>query len=585
MASYQPPDEQTAIFNSQNFTSSYTGEHDPTKMNFPNAQGTPTMPSINVSDGINSSLITPTGITNSGAYSINTTSNIPIVSSNALGNIAISNSTAITSGQNNIAVGKNALITNTAGGQNVAVGSGALQNMTAFNATAVGTSALQFATVNNTAFGSAAGNKITSGFNNTIMGFQSFGNATTSGNNVAIGGNAGTSVDATNIHSNCCFIGTNSDSVNTAAFSNSIALGASSIITASNQLMVGHTSNPVSVVLPVRHTLGLASPISSTLSIPTSSSTLNIVSINNGTAGQNGNQMVTTGNPPLLVGMYIAASGLALGVTITGGSGNNWTISISTQLGTITGSYFFLTYPLAITSISGTTMTISTSAFSPTLPVGTRIHGVGVSTGTTISGGSGTTYTVSNSQTVGAITGGYNSPFISINFPLSEIYYITPQTTSITITLPNIASFNVGAKVTFRIVSPNTGSVILSSNAINIFTGTSVLPIQTHTIYPATTTTFASSGTTASISTTTLTLTGATPPTLTVGTLITGGTTLAGTIITAVLTATTYTVNNSQTSTPTSYTLPNLTSHTFMCLPTSIGGAAFANGWFQLGTV
>ena len=71
-----------------------------------------------------------------------------------------------------------------------------------------------------------------------------------------------------------------------------------------------------------------------------------------------------------------------------------------------------------------------------------------------------------------------------------------------------------------------------------------------------TSTLFSATTTTASISTTTLTLTGGTPPTLTVGTLITGGTTLANTYVTAVLTATTYTVSQSQTATPTTYSSP-----------------------------
>ena len=64
MASYQPPNEQTAIFNSQNFTTSYSGQHDPTKMNYPVAQGTPVVPSLLVTSGGNSQTITSTGIGN-----------------------------------------------------------------------------------------------------------------------------------------------------------------------------------------------------------------------------------------------------------------------------------------------------------------------------------------------------------------------------------------------------------------------------------------------------------------------------------------------------------------------------------------
>jgi hypothetical protein len=150
---------------------------------------------------------------------------------------------------------------------------------------------------------------------------------------------------------------------------------------------------------------------------------------------------------------------------------------------------------------------------------------------------------------------------------------------------------NVGTKVTFKIVSPNTGSVLVTSSANNIFSGTSSIPSSaapntgSHTIYPTPSVTFTSTSTTAAISGTTLTLTGATPPTLTIGTLLSGTGVTANTLVTAILTATTYTVNNSQTSNPTSYLIPILTSHTFMALPTTIGGSAYGFGWFQLGNV
>jgi hypothetical protein len=69
-----------------------------------------------------------------------------------------------------------------------------------------------------------------------------------------------------------------------------------------------------------------------------------------------------------------------------------------------------------------------------------------------------------------------------------------------------------------------------------------------------TSTLFSATTTTASISLTTLTLTGSNIPTLTVGTLITGTGVTANTYITAILSTSTYTVNNSQTSSPTNYT-------------------------------
>ena len=67
MSSYQPPIETVAIFNSQSFpTSSYSGQHDPTKLNYPVAQGIPTVPTIVVSNNGSSSTISSTGISTSG---------------------------------------------------------------------------------------------------------------------------------------------------------------------------------------------------------------------------------------------------------------------------------------------------------------------------------------------------------------------------------------------------------------------------------------------------------------------------------------------------------------------------------------
>jgi hypothetical protein len=466
-----------------------------------------TSSNITIGNSSNSGTVTIHGIPIMTSFQA--TSSRPIITTTS--NIIISNTSAITTGLNNIAIGNNALATATTSVQCVAIGNGALNKLVASNSTAVGHGALGNASGNNTAFGSIAGGNITSGNGNVCIGFSSLSNATTSSSNVAIGYSAGNNVTSTHSHNNCCFIGNNSNSNNTAGHSNSVAIGSGSIITGSNQIVMGQSSTPSGVVLPLRHILGVASPITSTINNATFS-TFNILSIS-------GNTMTTSGIPPLLAGMYISGLGINTGTIITSGSGSSWQISPSQTVGEITGTYNLPTYPLNITSISGTTMTISTSTYSSTLTEGTRIFGPGVPTDTTIYSGSGTTYTLTTSSTLGPTSGAYSSPTISINFPLSEIYYIVPQATEIFITLPNIASFNVGAKVTFRIVSRGVGKVTLLSNAINIFVGaTSANPTETHPLY---------------------------------------------------------TGSNSN----------NLLTHTFMCLPTSIGNPAYAYGWFQLGTV
>jgi hypothetical protein len=664
MASYQPPNEQTAIFNSQNFTTSYSGQHDPTKMDFPIAQGIPTMVGVNVTSGTNTNLITPTGIvlTNStgnsllgskttwgigadntvlgvgaganGAGAVDTVGNTCIgksaggallsttsgqASSNSLvGRSAGSN---ITTGSSNVCVGQNAGQNIQTGGLNVCVGLsaggsattsgnantflGALTSSTinVGNATVIGYNA-QATASNQVVLGTSAETVIIpSGFINTSanniffssvkpslgnfnvgigigtfqsgdtstvsnvavglgalqncksnsnigVGQYSLPNLTTGSGNVALGintggVNAGTGLTTGSLNT---FVGVNSNVASgQSGVNRSTAIGQNAIITASNQIVMGTATE--SVALPARHSLGLVTQISSSPSISTTTS-FTIATIDNGTAGVAGTAMTTIGNPQLQVGMYISIPQVTTyvptaisGVTITAQTGiNTWTISsaqlvlvnvVATVIVGVTGSYYQPTYPLSITTINngtagtaGTTMTISTSTYSPTLPAGTLIFGAGILAGTTIVSGLGNTYTISapNQLITSAITGGYSSPNISINFPLSEIYYITPQATAITITLPTITSINVGAKITFRTTSTGAGSVSLASLANNIF-----------------------------VSTTLATPTSATPNTGS-HTIYTGGSTA-------------------------------LLTHTFICLPTTIGGTAYAYGWFQLGTV
>jgi hypothetical protein len=721
MASYQPPDEQTAIFNTQNFSASnYDGPSDPNKLDFPNAQGVPTMVGLNVSNGTNTSFITPTGITtsgtqgasiidivqipekntantftqnqtisdgtntsviratgltNSGAYNINTSSVNPITTSNTsvligskatfnlgadntclgydtlngTGNSVMINNTcvgrsagsvlhtstggqssgntlvgrsagdkivtgysntclgynagnAITSGYLNTIIGQGAGGSNvTSGNSNTYIGSGTnatsagLSNSTAIGANAAITAANQvvlgtsaetvivpsgfintssnniFFTTNkpsgigglNVGVGAGAfqsGNASTT--SSTAVGYGSLNNCQSSSNaavgqyslpnlssgssNTALGYNAGGVNAGTGLTTGTLntFIGANSNvAAGQTGVSRSTAIGQFSIITASNQIVMGTAAE--SVALPARHSLGLATQINSSPSITTTTS-FTIATIDNGTAGTAGTTMTTIGNPQLQVGMYISVPATTTycpagfsGVIITAQTGlNTWTISSaqtvlvnpagsSVNSGTaigITASYYLTTYPLFITSIISNVMTITTSTYSPTLPAGTLIFGAGISAGVTVSSGSGTSYTLTNTPNIGSIIGGYSSSSISINFPLSEIYYIVPQATALTITLPTITSINVGAKVTFRTTSTGAGSVSLASLANNIF-----------------------------VSTTLATPTVAAPNTGS-HTIYTGGSTA-------------------------------LLTHTFICLPTTIGGTAYAYGWFQQGSV
>jgi hypothetical protein len=632
MASYQPPIDTTAIFNSQSFlANNYNGESDPNKLDFPNAQGVPTMPSVNVSDGINSSLITPTGITNSGAYSFNTTSSRPIVITNP--NTIISNTSAITTGSNNIVLGINAFAGATGSVQCVAIGNSALNKTIASNATAVGHGALSKTTVNNTALGSIAGGNLTSGGSNVCIGFSSLSNATTSNNNVAVGYSAGNSVSETYTHSNCCFIGGGSDSDDTAGHTYSVALGAGSIITGSNQVVLGRSSETVVVpsgliktgttTLTVNQT-----PQLNTANTFTTTQTYNGINIHNqnlsmaagfgynlvnrnfmgiytsiapasfnGTASISGTTMTTTAsNPQIVIGTAIFGAGVTDGTVVTAvASSTSFTVNNSQtstptsflSIGT-TNIVQIATINNGTGGISGNIMTLTSQFLGLTLPIGAAIFGSGVTAGTRVIGiTSPTVYTLSVSSMINSTINGTFTIEGSNNlgYSLSEIYYITPSPfSSYSVALPPIATGNIGATTTLRITNTSTSGVSVTSVS-PIFVGTSSSPTNTHAIYAnGTSVTFASTGTNASISGTTLTLTG-TPPTLTIGTLITGGTTLADTLITAIGGGNTYTINRSQSATPTNYTPPNpvLLTHTFMALPTSLGTGGF--GWFQLGTV
>jgi len=157
----------------------------------------------------------------------------------ALGNSSLTNNT---SGFNNTSIGYNALLNNTSGYRNIAVGGNAqMSNTSGLNNAALGFSSLY---TNQT------------GSNNTAIGYNSLYNTTRHQNvgigslslqyntigigNVAIGYNSGGTIGNTS-STNCTFIGTSSNSGN-ANYTNSTAIGANAVITASNQIVLGNSS-------------------------------------------------------------------------------------------------------------------------------------------------------------------------------------------------------------------------------------------------------------------------------------------------------------------------------------------------------
>jgi hypothetical protein len=163
----------------------------------------------------------------------------------AIGCIALENNTT---GNNNTAVGFTVLNKNTTGGNNTAVGFKALElNTTGENNTAHGFVALNENTTgsNNTAHGFLALQKNTTGINNSAHGFLALQNNTTGEKNTSIGNEAGINNKTNN---NNTFLGANSDLIdNTNTWSNSTAIGFNSKITASNQIVLGTSSETVRI--------------------------------------------------------------------------------------------------------------------------------------------------------------------------------------------------------------------------------------------------------------------------------------------------------------------------------------------------
>ena len=170
----------------------------------------------------------------------------------AIGNNALTN---LTNQQNSIAIGYAALLANT-GSDNIGIGSGALSGT-------VGSSTGGY----NTAVGSGSLDLLTTGTNNVALGYQA--------------GYAGTPITT---GSNNTFIGYQAQA-NANNYSNSTALGAGAIITASNQVVLGTTTERV--IIPNQINFSYTSnPTLAVGSIGyTYSSTISSITISNNSQG------------------------------------------------------------------------------------------------------------------------------------------------------------------------------------------------------------------------------------------------------------------------------------------------------------
>ena len=146
---------------------------------------------------------------------------------------------ANTTGSRNIAIGNEALNSSTTSNYNIAIGDVAMRdNTTGYSNIAIGLQAMLFNETgyNNMVLGHNAMRQNTTGWGNVVMGSSSMYNNTTGSNNTAIGTDAGAFNNANN---NCSFFGYDADQASGSNYTNSTALGASSRVTASNQVRIG----------------------------------------------------------------------------------------------------------------------------------------------------------------------------------------------------------------------------------------------------------------------------------------------------------------------------------------------------------
>ena len=453
------------------------------------------------------------------------------------GNVAVGVNASLssTTGKDNVAIGANALTANVGGQANMAIGNYSLGTLNSSYNVGIGYDCLKsIGSGSNVGIGAEAGGSINSGGgNNTLIGTNSAINVVSSEHNTFLG--AETSYDITS-----------------ANYKNSTAIGYQAKITASNQVVLGTSAETVTipgylvggtasfdyVTIPQKEKIALATPIEIYSATP-----LDISSIS-------GTTMFTIGSPRLVAGMTIYGSFIVSGTKIISGSANTWTLSISqshptpfsgyypeipsfdfelvgsatttmTTYGSpplevgmlltgapfsqdtiiiskiddnhwdvnivipitanvLTTGYYTRTTSFSIDNISGTDMT---TTGSPALGVGMTIYGVGISVGTTIVSGSGDSWVVSISQTVGTtITGYYQSNSFGIDnisgsvmtttgFPnlVSGIYIAGPGIPDYTIISSGVSNtwnltYLFGGSLS--ITTPFTANYILPTNVL-----------------------------------------------------------------------------------------------------------------------
>ena len=196
------------------------------------------------------SITNTTGSTTTGTGALTVSGGVGIGGALNVGANCLINSLRLGRGAGNISsntvFGSEAFENNSSGTSNVAIGFRTLRaNTTASNNTAVGWEALRSVTTgsNNTAYGTNALPVLTTSNNNVACGRDTLQNTNTGNDNTAIGARAGLT---NTTGSRNTYLGHNADA-NANNFSNSTALGFGSIITESNQIVLGTSSERVTI--------------------------------------------------------------------------------------------------------------------------------------------------------------------------------------------------------------------------------------------------------------------------------------------------------------------------------------------------
>jgi hypothetical protein len=367
----------------------------------------------------------------------------PIISQNSDNNYLFNNSTTptITNGTRNVGMGSYALSSLTSGTQNMAFGmyscskiQGGQDNV------GVGYYTLGNATDNyNVAIGSAAGYNVTVGNRNTLIGYEAGYSMTGGYQNTYIGNDSGR--DLGQGHQNT-LIGSNTNFDSTSAnYNNSTALGYGATITKSNQVVLGTSSE--------------------TVTIPGNLGFVNTGSFGYVTGGTASFEYINGGT----ASFGYVTGGTASFEYLTGGTASfNYLTPANGNIMTfLTGSMLFNSaYPIITGNLDNTNNFIINNNLQPTITSGTSNTSIGIDSLKSITEGYGNVAFGKGSGI--RITTGYN------NFAMGTVALARVNTSNSNVALGSEAGSNINGNANTAVGS-NAGQYAGAGGYNNTFIG------------------------------------------------------------------------------------------------------------------